>query len=165
MKCLFSSGTFQLSRLTILEEEGWGKQWQTGGLGKVRSPGGSPTSWCRWRDGLHLPRSSKWGIFSFLDGFKEHLRVYFLVQIHSQDLILFPPAKGISIQYLLLGQSFFQAMHFLRSETGKLCGLWWASLLQGKQPFSFLFLQPSLIVIGCCLLRFLQRNGNSSSES
>lgn len=61
--------------------------------------------------------------YSFLGGFKEHVRVYFLVQIHSQDLILFPPAKGISIQYLLLGQSFFQAMHFLWSETGKLYGL------------------------------------------
>lgn len=63
------------------------------------------------------------GAYSLLGGFEEHVRVYFLVQIHSQGLILFPPAKGISVQYLLLWQSFFQAMHFLRSETGKLYGL------------------------------------------
>lgn len=42
MKRLFLSGTFQLSRVTILKEEGWGKQWWTGGLGKVRSPRGLP---------------------------------------------------------------------------------------------------------------------------
>lgn len=156
MKRLFFIQNIPAEQPALREERGEARSGGPVAWTARGHPEGSPSRRRGCRHPLHVSRSSRWRIF-FLR-WRRRARVDFL---ESGALIPFPSAKGISILYLLRGQSSVGAVRFLQA----LRGFDGCRFPKEAGSLLLLLLSPRLIVTARGLVGFLQGNGNCSSGS